>query len=80
MEQRPLDKLSSIGYRLIKAETPPFWKKIRNIMITIGAVSGTLIATAATGGIALPAILLTIANYGVVIGVVGTTLSQATAK
>ncbi len=56
-----------------KTETPIFWKKVRGIMVIIGTISGALIA--APG---VPAIIITIAGYGVTVGVVGTILSSLT--
>jgi len=62
----------------IKAPTPKFWKKVRTLMITVGTISGVILATAATGGLAIPAAMVTIATYGATIGVVGTSLAQMT--
>lgn len=59
--------------RLI-SPVPPFWKKIRNSMIAIGAVS-TVIATAP---VSLPALVVSVAQYGIVLGSIGTVLSQLT--
>lgn len=58
-----------------KAPTPKFWKKVRNTMITIGAVSGAIVV--APG---LPVLLVTFATYGVTIGTIGATLSQLTVE
>lgn len=58
-----------------KAPTPKFWKKVRNTMITIGAVSGAIVV--APG---LPVLLVTLATYGVTIGTIGATLSQLTVE
>jgi len=60
--------------RRFKAPTPVFWKKIRNKMILIGTVSGALLAAP----IALPAIVVTLAGYGLAVGSVGAILAQAT--
>ena len=62
----------------IKAPTPKFWKKVRNFMVTVGTISGMILGTAATGGLAIPAAIVTIATYGATIGVVGTSLAQMT--
>lgn len=52
--------------------TPRFWKKIRGLMITVGAVSGALLSSP----IVLPGNITSLAEYGLVIGIVGTALSQ----
>jgi len=57
------------------APTPKFWRKVRNILIGIGTVSGALIV--APG---LPVLLVTLATYGVTIGTIGATLSQLTVE
>ena len=57
------------------APTPKFWRKVRNVLIGIGTVSGALIV--APG---LPVLLVTLATYGVTIGTIGATLSQLTVE
>lgn len=57
-----------------KAKTPGFWRKVRNGMITVGAVSGALLAAP----VALPAGILALAGYGLTIGITGSVLSQLT--
>jgi hypothetical protein len=57
-----------------KAPTPKFWRKVRNSMVTIGAVSGALLAAP----VALPAGILALAGYGLTIGITGSVLSQLT--
>ncbi len=58
------------------APTPKFWKKVRNVMIGIGTVSGAIIATPA----ALPVGIVTLATYGLTIGSLGAALSQLTVE
>lgn len=72
MEQEKLN-MKNIAKRMA-APTPPFWKKIRNIMLAIGGVSGAIVAAP----IALPATVITIAGYGIAIGTVGAALAQTT--
>jgi len=58
------------------AKTPKFWKKVRNIAITLGAVAGVIL----TAPIALPAAVITAAGYVVTAGTVAATLSQLTVE
>ena len=46
------------GTRLDQKNTPKFWKRVRNWSLLIGAVAGTI----ATGGLALPVVVVTIAT------------------
>jgi ABC-type xylose transport system permease subunit len=55
-----------------KAETPPFFKKLRIVGLALAAAGGILVATP----IALPAIVTTIAGYLIVAGSVATAVSQ----
>jgi hypothetical protein len=57
-----------------KAKTPKFWRKVQRIALTVGTVSGVLLAAP----VALPATLLTLAGYGLTVGSVGAVLSQLT--
>jgi ABC-type xylose transport system permease subunit len=59
-----------------KAPTPKFWKKVRNIGFTVGALGGGLL----TLPISLPASLITIAGYMVATGTLTGILSQTTIK
>jgi hypothetical protein len=59
-----------------KSESPELFKKITNICVGIGALSAAIIS----GGALVPPILTTIANYGVVIGAIGATISKLTKK
>jgi len=56
-----------------KHKTPSFFRKLRNIGITLAATGGAILAAP----IALPAILLKVATYIAVAGTVATTVSQA---
>lgn len=56
------------------AKTPKFWKKVRNIAITLGAVAGVIL----TAPISLPAVIVTAAGYLATVGTVAATLSQLT--
>jgi hypothetical protein len=56
--------------------TPPFWKKVRNTMLAVGVVSGALLVAP----VALPAVVITLAGYGIAIGTVGTVLAQTTSS
>ena len=56
-----------------KADTPPFFKKIRLVGVTLAAAGGILVATP----IAIPAELVTIGGYLVVAGSVAIAVSQA---
>lgn len=59
-----------------KAGTPPFFKKLRLIGITLTAIGGALIAAP----VALPVAVVTVAGYLVVAGSVATAISQVTVK
>ena len=56
----------------IQTETPPFFKKIRNIGVILATVSATLLAAP----IALPAVVLQVAGYLAVAGTVASAISQ----
>ena len=56
--------------------TPKFFKKIRNIGLSIAAIGATIVATP----IALPAIVVKIASYLAVAGSVMSGVSQVTVK
>lgn len=65
----------------IAAEPPIGWKKIRNWALTIGAISGAIIAApVAIPGIVIPAAILTIANYGALIGIIAGAGAQIPVK
>ncbi len=56
----------------LKAPTPRFFRKIRNIGIAAGTIGGTLLAAP----VALPAILISAAGYMAVAGTVAAAVSQ----
>ena len=58
----------------VVAPCPPFFKKVRNIALIVGAVAGTVL----TGGLALPAVVTTIAGYLATASAVAVTVSQCT--
>jgi hypothetical protein len=62
--------------RRIKAPTPKFFKKVRNIGLVLAAVSGTIIAAP----IALPAVVVQIAGYMAVASSVASAVSQTAVK
>jgi len=55
-----------------KAETPPFFKKLRWVGLTLATVGGVLVATP----IALPMALVTAGGYLIVAGSVATAVAQ----
>lgn len=55
-----------------KADTPPFFKKLRFVGLTLAAAGGVLVAAP----IALPAAFVTIGGYLIVAGSVATAVSQ----
>jgi hypothetical protein len=63
-------KTLSIKERL-NAPTPSFFRKIRNIGLTLGAIGGALLAAPVT----LPAAVLTVAGYLITIGLVASAVA-----
>ena len=61
----------------IKAKSPELFQKITNGCLTIGAIGGAIL-TVASGGLLLPAYLVTISGYMVAVGVVGASISKIT--
>ncbi len=59
-----------------KADTPPFFKKLRLIGLTLAAVGGVLVAAP----IALPVAIVTAGGYLIVAGSVATAVSQVAVK
>ena len=57
----------------MQAPTPPFFQKLRNISITLAAVSSVVLTTP----IVLPAIVVKIAGYLAVAGAAAGAVSQA---
>jgi hypothetical protein len=60
----------------MQKETPTFFKKVRNIGLTLAGISAAILATP----VALPAILVKIAGYLAVAGTVASTVSQTAVK
>ncbi len=58
----------------VKAPTPKFFKKLRNIGLALAAISTAII----TAPVSIPAGIITIAGYIGVAGAVATTVSQLT--
>lgn len=58
----------------LTSDTPTFFKKLRTLMIAIGAVGGAI----AMAPVALPAIVVTLSGYLITVGAVGAALSQLT--
>lgn len=67
--------MKNLIQRLI-SDTPTFFKRLRNLGITVGAIGGALLAIPASM-IVLPAALLTLAAHAVTVGVVTAAVSQA---
>ncbi|MEO6301615.1 MAG: hypothetical protein ABIP51_00455 [Bacteroidia bacterium] len=59
-----------------KAETPPFFKKLRLIGLTLAAVGGILVASP----VAIPAAIVTVGGYLILAGSVATAVSQVTVQ
>jgi hypothetical protein len=57
----------------VKAPTPTFFKKLRNISLVCTALAASLLSAP----VALPLLVLKIAGYVAVAGAVGSTVSQA---
>jgi len=60
----------------IMAPTPSFFRKIRNIGLTMGAVGAALLSAPIT----LPAVFVSVAGYMATAGLVATAISQAVYK
>ena len=60
----------------IKSPTPAFFKKIRNVGLTVAAIGTTVLAAP----VSLPAIILKIAGYLAVAGTVAGGISQTAVK
>lgn len=57
----------------LKQPTPSFFRKLRNIGLTIAAIGGSILAAP----VALPAAIVTVAGYLAVAGAVASTVSQS---
>lgn len=60
----------------MKAPTPKFFRRLRNVGLTLAALGGTLL----TAPVGLPAAVITIGGYLTVAGSVIGAVSQATVK
>jgi len=58
-EKRVIRKEARKELRINQGNTPPFWKKVRNIATIVALIGGSVLTTIATGGLALPAAVLT---------------------
>lgn len=56
----------------VKAPTPAFFARLRNISLALAAISAALVSAP----VALPAIVIKVAGYAAVAGTVGTVISQ----
>ena len=56
----------------VAAPTPPFFRKVRNISLGVAAIAASILAAP----VALPAVLLKIAGYAAVAGIVASSVSQ----
>ena len=74
MTQPQIDKLNLL--QRAQAPTPGFFKKLRNIGLVFTAISATFLAAP----FALPAFLVTAAEYLAVAGTVAGTVSQLAVK
>jgi hypothetical protein len=61
-------------------KTPKFWRKMLRLGLTIGSTSAAILAIPLTGGIILPAGLITAATYGLTVGAVTAALSKLTSE
>jgi len=59
-------------YQRVKSPTPKFFKKLRNIGLTLAAVAATIVAAP----VALPAVIIKVAGYLAVAGSVLGAVSQ----
>lgn len=63
------DNLSPLNLVERVAEpTPPFWKKVRRIGLLASAIGGAIVAAVSTGGLALPAVIVTTAKVVATVG------------
>ncbi|QSS96347.1 hypothetical protein [Psychroflexus sp. ALD_RP9] len=59
-----------------QSKTPRFFKKLRNIGLGITAVAGALL----TAPVALPALVVSVAGYGLAVGTAVSAVSQVVTK
>jgi uncharacterized membrane protein HdeD (DUF308 family) len=60
----------------VKSPTPRFFKKIRNIGLTVAAIGGAVLSAP----VALPAVMVKVAGYLAVAGGIASAVSQVTCK
>jgi hypothetical protein len=60
----------------ISAPTPKFWKKVQRIGASLATIAFGILAIPATSGIALPLIVVSIANYTLVVGITAGGVAQ----
>ena len=60
----------------ISAPTPKFWKRVQRIGASLATVAFTILAIPATSGIALPLIVVNVANYALVVGITAGGVAQ----
>lgn len=63
----------------LKSESPRLFKRITNGAMVIGVIGGAILSVA-SGGVLLPAYLVTISGYMVTAGVVAGAVSKLTVK
>ena len=72
---KPENKNLSLAQR-VSTPMPPFFKKLRNIALVVAALAGSILAAP----MALPAIVLTIAEYALVASTAISAVSQVTTE
>lgn len=70
--ERNQDKLKAFGKRC-QADTPPFFRKLRNVGLIVAAVGSSILAAP----IAVPAVLTSIGGFMILGGTVMRAVSQA---
>lgn len=67
-------------YERWRSETPLWFKRIRRVSITIGAIAAALLAANGVAGFVLPEILNAPCQWIVVAGITGATISTTAKK
>jgi hypothetical protein len=60
----------------LKAPTPKFWKRVQRIGASLATIGFGILAIPATSGIALPLIVVNLANYALVVGITAGGVAQ----
>jgi hypothetical protein len=60
----------------ISAPTPKFWKRVQRIGASLATIAFTILAIPATSGIALPLMVVNLANYALVVGITAGGVAQ----